>query len=566
MLEQLEQLKEIAKRHELNDISGKIEKLEKLCPLSVVFLGEFSSGKTSIINKLLGKDILPVGDNPTTKIITEIIAEDRENIEATIVFKDGEPKQVKLTELGSYLKEEREKKERKESEKLEKLILKIPTDDFFEKGIKFVDTPGINSIEKMHTDITFGYLPFMDFSILVIDINKGGFTESLLNFIKKYTEELSGIIGPENFIIVLNRIDTKSQQEVKEVLREVRDSLSQFSEEIEVIPVSIKNNEGIEDLKKKFKDTIKKNKENLIANRIKKETIRICEEITAKLKTKEMMSQDEEKKKEIKEIIYNLDNPRARDDIKYMIEKRKENAKKEIEKKLEMYMPLLKKEDKRMEIIEAIKGEIETRIQYDLGEIKEKIKEEYRIKVEPEIERDKIYFLLLSSFEKEGEKKKFYEKIVRTILRGVSVGWSVVKEIKSDHKKESNQQKEQQQKDIHKEQKEVQKSKEEKKDYLVHIIDIAEKILIATNPVARIANIVELISKSIIDEDFMTGIKENIISMIDLIYEDFKKELILKIEQEIENYKLTIEKIDKEREEMIIQIEEDLKSLEEICH
>lgn len=38
----------------------------------IAFTGQFSSGKSSLINELLGMDILPVGINPVTKIITRV--------------------------------------------------------------------------------------------------------------------------------------------------------------------------------------------------------------------------------------------------------------------------------------------------------------------------------------------------------------------------------------------------------------------------------------------------------------------------------------------------------------
>ncbi len=46
------------------------ESLDNL--FSLVFIGEFSTGKSSVINSLLGEDVLPEGITPTTDEITII--------------------------------------------------------------------------------------------------------------------------------------------------------------------------------------------------------------------------------------------------------------------------------------------------------------------------------------------------------------------------------------------------------------------------------------------------------------------------------------------------------------
>jgi ribosome biogenesis GTPase A len=39
---------------------------------SVAVAGEFSRGKSTLINRLLGADLLPVGDLPTTALLTHV--------------------------------------------------------------------------------------------------------------------------------------------------------------------------------------------------------------------------------------------------------------------------------------------------------------------------------------------------------------------------------------------------------------------------------------------------------------------------------------------------------------
>ena len=87
-------------------LTSVIENLENL--FSIVFIGEFSTGKSSIINTLLGLDVLPEGITPTTDEIT--------------VMKYGDQK-LESIENGSRL-------------------ISIPEERL--KGIILVDTPGTN--------------------------------------------------------------------------------------------------------------------------------------------------------------------------------------------------------------------------------------------------------------------------------------------------------------------------------------------------------------------------------------------------------------------------------------
>ena len=59
-------MEQLSKR--LDQIDEKFKNREVIVPL----IGEFSSGKTSLVNKLIGADILPIDITPTTFTINEI--------------------------------------------------------------------------------------------------------------------------------------------------------------------------------------------------------------------------------------------------------------------------------------------------------------------------------------------------------------------------------------------------------------------------------------------------------------------------------------------------------------
>ena len=122
---------EILSDENLKDkLKSVIENLDNL--FSIVFIGEFSTGKSSIINTLLGIDALPEGITPTTDEIT--------------VLKHGDQAGESF-EKGSRL-------------------VTIPEDRL--KGILLVDTPGTNVTIEQHQKITEEFIPKADIVFFTI--------------------------------------------------------------------------------------------------------------------------------------------------------------------------------------------------------------------------------------------------------------------------------------------------------------------------------------------------------------------------------------------------------------
>ena len=80
--------------------------------LNLAVVGRFKAGKSSFLNHLLGKQVLPVGVLPVTSVITEIISGPTE--EATVHFADGRVKVVGLPEIRSFVAETETRKTLKE--------------------------------------------------------------------------------------------------------------------------------------------------------------------------------------------------------------------------------------------------------------------------------------------------------------------------------------------------------------------------------------------------------------------------------------------------------------------
>jgi len=156
---------------QLSDIQDGIDELFLL-----VIVGEFNSGKSSFINALFGQKVRVEGPVPVDDRIT-------------ILRYAAQPDERQLT---SFVSEKR-----------------LPVD--FLRNIAVVDTPGTNSVIKQHQEVTEDFIPRADLILFTTSIDRP-MTESerqFLAYVQKWGKKI---------VIVLNKIDTKDEAEVSEVV------------------------------------------------------------------------------------------------------------------------------------------------------------------------------------------------------------------------------------------------------------------------------------------------------------------------------------------------------------
>lgn len=127
----------------------------------VVFTGQFSAGKSCLINNLLGKEILPTGVRETTAILTYIQYSSNEY--ALAHFTDGSVSRITLDEVHTITQNGAVW----DPEKLDYLEIFVCS-EILRTGMVLLDTPGINTIIERHGQLLASTLDLASRVIYVV--------------------------------------------------------------------------------------------------------------------------------------------------------------------------------------------------------------------------------------------------------------------------------------------------------------------------------------------------------------------------------------------------------------
>lgn len=245
-METLIKLQEIAQYLGLKDIVSELEAIHKRskqenATLILPFVGEFSSGKTTLINALTDSKKLETATKPTTATIYEVHFGCK-NCYAKVVAEDGT---LQTIDDIAHLK----------NDKLAdaKVVTVFDTSTRVPSSTILVDTPGLSSPDPKHKQTLVNFLPQADGIILVSDINQQ-ITKSITDFID--TLKLSR----RPIYLVLTKSDTKSEKEIEVVKRYVSENSKIPVAQIAVVSAQKDNLKELYTLL----DYIQKDKKNII--------------------------------------------------------------------------------------------------------------------------------------------------------------------------------------------------------------------------------------------------------------------------------------------------------------
>ena len=204
----------------LDDIRRLTDRL-KDTSFKLAIVGEFSSGKSTFLNALIGRDLLKHGRKETTAAITEIYNDKSVGKEILIdVYCNngtvkrnipvGDIMNVTATESSDY----------SVANDIDKVTIRssILEND---SNICFVDTPGLNGIADKHREKTIEQIKSSHACIYLLQVR--GIGESDIEFLKYICKYQQNIIFVQNFIDELKSLEGETPEQKIEAQRKIID-------------------------------------------------------------------------------------------------------------------------------------------------------------------------------------------------------------------------------------------------------------------------------------------------------------------------------------------------------
>jgi GTP-binding protein EngB required for normal cell division len=129
----------------------------------IAIFGRVSSGKSSLLNAMLGTDVLPVGVTPITAVPTRLLYGETPVVH--VWFANRTPEQFDIAHLPEFVAEQLNRGNEKH---VTRIVVQLPSPRLRE-GIAFVDTPGLGSLATRGAAETLAYLPRCDLGVVLID-------------------------------------------------------------------------------------------------------------------------------------------------------------------------------------------------------------------------------------------------------------------------------------------------------------------------------------------------------------------------------------------------------------
>lgn len=200
-MDKTSQLKSIAEFLNLNNVIAELIQIEtraqqQNAPIILPLVGEFSSGKTTLINALTDSKCLESATKPTTATIYEVHF-GAEVCRAEVINAEGA--RVDVSDLSTL---------KNDALADAQVVTLFDTSNRVPSSTIIVDTPGLSSPDPKHRQTLVDFLPKADGILLVADINQQ-ITRSLTDFIQMIK------LSQRPIYLILTKSDTKSREDVE---------------------------------------------------------------------------------------------------------------------------------------------------------------------------------------------------------------------------------------------------------------------------------------------------------------------------------------------------------------
>lgn len=234
---------ELGQQNILNSLNAIQERASlQNANLLIPLVGEFSSGKTTLLNALTDSKKLETATKPTTATIYEIHF-GCNKCEANVVLADGQV--AHFDDLGELKNDQLSDAQ---------IVTVFDTSTKVPSSTILVDTPGLSSPVVKHRQVLVDFLPSADAILLVVDINQQ-VTRSLTDFIDMIK------LSKRPVYIVLTKSDTKSLSEIEAAKQYIAENCKLPVEQVVVVSAA---KENMSELYALF-ETIQKSKNEILA-------------------------------------------------------------------------------------------------------------------------------------------------------------------------------------------------------------------------------------------------------------------------------------------------------------
>ena len=259
----LKHIREIAENVGLGNIAKEIDAIDyrskqENATLILPLVGEFSSGKTTLINALTDSKKLETATKPTTATIYEVhfgcdSCHAKVLNESNKVIEFNDISDLKNDALGDAT-----------------VVTVFDTSNKVPASTILVDTPGLSSPDPKHKQTLVDFLPKSDAILLVSDINQQ-LTRSCIEFVKTMT------LSKRPIYLVLTKSDTKSSTELFKVKDYILNNIDIKFQGVAFVSAA---NGELSELYKLF-DSIQKDKNNIL-KQVNEQRIKNCVSIIIK--------------------------------------------------------------------------------------------------------------------------------------------------------------------------------------------------------------------------------------------------------------------------------------------
>lgn len=224
-------VEEMSGRYRLAVLGGLLESCRRFARdrlLNVAVLGRFKAGKSSFLNHVTGRELLPVGVIPVTSVVTEI--EYGPSEKAQVRYLDGRVEAIAPEQVEAYVSESHNPENAKG---IERVRVELPSMERY-RGIRFVDTPGLDSVFEHNTEASIEWLPNTGLALVAVSVDpplsRGDI--DLIRNLSRHTPHIS---------LLLTKVDMLEERERAQVAEFIRSQLARYwRDAVPVFPYSIR--------------------------------------------------------------------------------------------------------------------------------------------------------------------------------------------------------------------------------------------------------------------------------------------------------------------------------------